>query len=104
MYAIVESGGFQFSVREGEKVRIPKLEVQPKEKITLDKVLFVGGEKTLIGTPYIDDAKVVAQVLGSGKSEKITVVKFKRRVKYRRKKGHRQAFTEVKIEKILPPR
>jgi large subunit ribosomal protein L21 len=104
MYAIVESGGFQFSVREGEKVRIPKLEVQPKEKITLDKVLFVGGEKTLIGTPYIDDAKVVAQVLGSGKAEKITVVKFKRRVKYRRKKGHRQEFTEVKIEKILPPR
>lgn len=104
MYAIVESGGFQFSVREGEKVRIPKLEVEPKEKITLDKVLFVGGEKALIGTPYIDNAKVVAQVVGSGKAEKITVVKFKRRVKYRRKKGHRQEFTEVKIEKILPPK
>lgn len=102
MYAIVESGGFQFSVREGEKVRIPKLEVEPKEKITLDKVLFVGGEKTLIGKPYIDDAKVVAEVVGSGKAEKITVVKFKKRVKYRRKKGHRQEFTEIKIEKILP--
>jgi large subunit ribosomal protein L21 len=103
MYAIVESGGFQFNVKEGEKLRIPKLEAQPQEKVTFDKVLFLGGEEPLIGAPYIENARVEAQVLGSGKGEKITVVKFKKRVKYRRKKGHRQEFTEVKIEKILPP-
>lgn len=104
MYAVVESGGFQFNVKEGEKVRIPKLEVQPEEKITFDKVLFLKGEKTLIGTPYVKNAKVEARILSCGKGEKITVVKFKRRVKYRRKKGHRQEFTEVKIEKIVPPK
>lgn len=104
MYAVVESGGFQFNVQEGEKVRVPKLEVQPEEKITFDRVLFLGGEKTLVGTPYVKDAKVEARVLGFGKGEKITVVKFKRRVKYRRKKGHRQEFTEVEIEKIIPPK
>jgi len=104
MYAILESGGFQFSVKEGEKIRIPKLQVQPKEKVTLNKVLFIGGEKTLIGTPYIKNAKVKAEVLGSGKGEKVTVFKFKRRVKYRRRKGHRQEYTEIEIEKILRPK
>jgi len=104
MYAILETGGFQFSVKEGEKIRIPKLQVQPKEKVTLNKVLFIGGEKTLIGTPYIKNAKVKAEVLGSGKGEKVTVFKFKRRVKYRRRKGHRQEYTEIEIEKILRPK
>ncbi|KPL00714.1 MAG: 50S ribosomal protein L21 [candidate division Zixibacteria bacterium SM23_73_3] len=104
MYAILETGGFQFSVKEGEKIKIPKLQVQPKEKVTLNKVLFIGGEKTLIGTPYIKNAKVKAEVLGSGKGEKVTVFKFKRRVKYRRRKGHRQEYTEIEIEKILRPK
>ena len=103
MYAILETGRFQFSVKEGDKVRIPKLQVQPKEKVVFDKVLLISGEKPLIGTPYVKNAKVEGEVLGSGKGEKITVFKFKRRVKYRRKKGHRQGYTEVKIEKILPP-
>jgi large subunit ribosomal protein L21 len=102
MYAILESGGFQFSVKEGERIIIPKLQVQPKEKVAFDKVLFIGGEKPLIGAPYIKNAKVEAEVLGSGKGKKITVFKFKRRVKYRKKTGHRQEYTEVKIEKILP--
>ena len=81
MYAILESGGFQFSVKEGEKIRIPKLQVQPNEKVIFDKVLFVGGEHPLIGTPYVETAKVEAEVLGSGKGEKVVVFKFKRRVK-----------------------
>jgi large subunit ribosomal protein L21 len=102
MYAIVESGGFQFSIKEGEKIRIPKLETKPKEKITFDKVLLVGGEKTLIGAPYVKDAKVEAEVLSLGKGEKVTVFKFKK-VKYRRKKGHRQEYTEIRIDKIHTP-
>lgn len=103
MYAIVESGGFQFSVKEGEKIRIPKLEAKPKDKITFDKVLLIGGEKPKIGAPYVGDALVEGEVLSQAKAEKITVFKFKRRVKYRRKKGHRQEYTEVKINKIHAP-
>jgi large subunit ribosomal protein L21 len=104
MYAIVESGGFQFTVREGEKVRVPKLDLQPEEKIALDKVLFLGGEKPLIGAPYVENAKVEALVLGSGRGDKVTVFKFRRRVKYRKKTGHRHEYTELQIEKILPPK
>lgn len=103
MYAILESGGFQFSVKEGERVRIPRLRIQPKEKVIFDKVLFIGGDNPLVGSPYVEKAKVEAEIIGSGKDEKVTVFKFKRRVKYRRKKGHRQEYTEVKIERIIPP-
>jgi len=103
MYAILETGGFQFSIKEGEKLRVPKLQAQVKEKVIFDKVLFIGGEVPRIGAPYVKDAKVEAEVLGSGRGEKITVFKFKRRVKYRKKTGHRQEYTEVKIEKILSP-
>jgi len=104
MYAILETGGFQFSVKEGEKIRIPKLEAQVNQKVFLDKVLFIGGKNPQIGTPYIKGAKVEAEILGSGNGEKVTVFKFKRRVKYRKKTGHRQEYTEVKIEKILSPK
>jgi large subunit ribosomal protein L21 len=102
MYAILESGGFQFNVKEGEKIRIPKLEAKPKDKISFDRVLFVSGEKPLIGAPYVKDATVEGEVLSQGKAEKITVFKFKK-VKYRRKKGHRQDYTEIKINKIHAP-
>jgi len=104
MYAIFESGGFQFSAKEGERVRIPKLQVRPKDKLTFDKVLFIGGEKPLVGSPYVENAKVEGEVIASGKGDKVTVVKFKRRVKYRRKKGNRQEFVDLQIEKIVLPR
>ncbi|UCB52126.1 MAG: 50S ribosomal protein L21 [Candidatus Zixiibacteriota bacterium] len=104
MYAIFESGGFQFKAKEGDRVRMPKLQAGPEERVTFDKVLFIGGKKPLVGSPYLENAKVEGEVIASGKSEKVTVFKFKRRVKYRRKKGHRQEFVEVQIEKIVPPR
>jgi large subunit ribosomal protein L21 len=103
MYAIVESGGFQFNVKEGEKVRIPRLGAKPKDKITFDKVLWVGGEKPLIGAPYVNNAKVEGEVLSQGQADKVTVFKFKRRLKYRRKRGHRQEYTEVRVNKIHAP-
>jgi large subunit ribosomal protein L21 len=103
MYAIFESGGFQFSAREGDRVRVPKLQVEAEERVTFDKVLFIGGEKPLVGSPYLENARVEGEVIASGKSDKITVFKFKRRVKYRRKRGHRQEFVEVQIDKILAP-
>jgi large subunit ribosomal protein L21 len=103
MYAILETGGFQFSVKEGERVKIPRLQVQPGAKVIFDRVLFIGGDNHLVGSPYVEKAKVEAEVVGSGKDGKVTVFKFKKRVKYRRKKGHRQDYTVVKIERILLP-
>ena len=103
MYAILEIGGFQFSVKEGERLKVPRLQVQPGEKVIFEKVLFIGGDNPLTGSPYVEKAKVEAEVIGSGKDDKVTVFKFKKRVKYRRKKGHRQDYSEVKIERILPP-
>ena len=103
MYAIFESGGFQFSAREGDRVRVPKFRAEAEEKVTFDKVLFIGGEDPQVGSPYLENARVEGEVIASGKSDKITVFKFRRRVKYRRKKGHRQEFVEVQIEKIVPP-
>jgi large subunit ribosomal protein L21 len=103
MYAILETGGFQFTVKEEDKVKIPKLSEPNQKKVIFDKILFISGEKPFIGTPYIKDAKVEAEVVTSGKGEKITVFKKKKRVKYRRTKGHRQDFTEVKISQIILP-
>ena len=105
MYAIMETGGMQYNVQEGEKVKIPKLDAKPGKKFTFDKVLLVGGqEKPLIGTPYVKGVKIEAQVTEQGKSDKIIVFKFKRRTKYRRKKGHRQPYTEILIKKIQLPK
>ena len=103
MYAILETGGFQFTVKEEDKVKVPKLDIPNKDKVIFDKILFVGGEKSFIGTPYVKDVTVEAEVVTSGKGEKVTVFKKKKRVKYRRTKGHRQDFTEVKINRILLP-
>jgi large subunit ribosomal protein L21 len=106
MYAIMESGGLQFKVEEGKKLKIPKTEAKPGDKITFDKILLISQDEKepLIGMPYLENARINAEVLSTGKGEKITVYKFKRRVKYRRKTGHRQEYTEVKINKISLPR
>jgi large subunit ribosomal protein L21 len=101
MYAIVETGGTQVKVSEGEILRIPKIEKGTDQKISLDKVLLVvDGQEVKIGRPYLEGASVEAEVVGSGKEGKVTVFKFKRRVKYRRKIGHRQPYTEIKVNSI----
>jgi large subunit ribosomal protein L21 len=104
MYAVVETGGFQFSVKQGDRVKTPKLDLEPKQKLVLDRVLFIGGEKIKVGCPYVKDARIEAEVIDSGKNEKVMVFKKKRRTKYRRTRGHRQDFTEIRIEKIVAPR
>ncbi len=101
MYAIVETGGTQIKVSEGEILRIPKIETEINQRISLDKVLLVAdGQEVKIGHPYLDGVSVEAEVVGSGKEKKVTVFKFKRRVKYRRKIGHRQPYTEIKVSSI----
>jgi len=104
MYAIVETGGFQFKVEKNTKVRLPKFDAEKDSVVKIDTVLMIKDNGTvLIGKPYIKDACVEGKVLGHGKAEKIIVFKYKKRKKYRRKKGHRQQYTEILITDIKPP-
>ena len=102
MYAVVETGGKQFVVREGDVIFVEKLEAEEGSEITLDKVLFVSGDNDAInvGTPYISGVTVNAKVLAQGKSKKIIVFKYKPKKGYKRKQGHRQLYTKLQIEKI----
>jgi len=98
----MESGGLQFKIEEGAKIKIPKLKAKPGDEVVFDKVLLISQEEKepLIGTPYLENAKITAEVLSISKGKKALIYKFKKRVKYRRKRGHRQEYTEIKINKI----
>ncbi|GGH85832.1 large subunit ribosomal protein L21 [Pullulanibacillus pueri] len=100
MYAIIETGGKQLKVEEGQTLFIEKLPVEPGETVTFDQVLFVGGDEVKVGQPTVEGATVTAKVAEHGKGEKIVVFKFKKRKNYRRKQGHRQPYTKVTVEKI----
>ncbi|ALJ90081.1 LSU ribosomal protein L21p [Thermus aquaticus Y51MC23] len=83
----------------GLRLRVEKLDLEPGSQVELP-VLLLGGEKTVVGAPVVEGAKVVAEVLGHGKGKKITISKFKAKVQYRRKRGHRQPYTEILIKEI----
>ncbi|AQL55994.1 50S ribosomal protein L21 [Abyssicoccus albus] len=100
MFAIIETGGKQVKVEEGQTIFIEKLDAEVGETYTFDRVLFVGGETTKVGAPLVDGATVTAKVDENGRGKKITVIKFKAKKNYKRKQGHRQPFTKVTIEKI----
>ena len=100
-YAIFETGGKQYRVKEGDVVFIEKLPLEANETVTFGNVLAVTTEdEAKIGTPYIEGASVEAGVVKSGKSKKIIVFKMRKRKGYRRKQGHRQPYTKVQIESI----
>ena len=101
MYAVIQSGGKQYRVSPGEEVKLEKLQGEVGDPIAFDKVMVVSdGENIKIGKPYLENTSVVGRLTRHGKSRKVLVVKFKRRKGYRRKKGHRQPFSMVKIEDI----
>lgn len=100
MYAIIETGGKQIKVEEGQAIYIEKLDTNAGETVTFDKVLFVGGENIKVGSPTVEGATVTAKVEKNGKAKKILVFKYKSKKNYRRKQGHRQPYTQVQIEKI----
>jgi len=101
MYAIIETGGKQYRVQEGDVVFVEKLAADPESEVTFDKVLAVSKEgQVSFGNPLVEGASVVAKVLGHGKSRKIIVFKYKPKKGYRRKQGHRQPYTKVQISKI----
>ncbi len=101
MYAVVKIKGLQYRVQPGGKLQVPLLTDEVGANVTFDEVLLVAdGENIKVGQPHVEGASVAAQVLRHGRSRKILVCKFKRRKNYRRKKGHRQPFTEVNITGI----
>lgn len=100
MYAIIETGGKQLKVEEGQAIYIEKLNVEAGETVTFDKVLFVGGENVKVGSPIVSGASVTAKVEKQGRQKKIIVFKYKAKKNNRKKQGHRQPYTKVIIEKI----
>jgi|TARA_B110000977_G_scaffold18150_1_gene21901 large subunit ribosomal protein L21 len=101
MYAVVESGGKQHRVIEGETLKVEKLDLATGETLTIDQVLMVGeGESVKIGAPYVDGGKVTAEIISHGRHDKVTIVKFRRRKHHRKQMGHRQWYTELKITSI----
>lgn len=101
MFAVVETGGKQYKVAVGDRVKVEKLVAEEGESISLDRVLMVAdGENVSVGSPVLDGRAVSAKVLGHGRAEKIRVFKMKRRKGYRRNQGHRQSFTELEITDI----
>ena len=100
MNAIIATGGKQYKVSEGDIITIEKLGVEAGEKVTFDQVLVVGGEDLKVGEPTVSGATVEASVIKEGRAKKVIVYKYKRKTGYHKKNGHRQSFTQVKIEKI----
>ncbi|NMB26884.1 MAG: 50S ribosomal protein L21 [Tissierellia bacterium] len=102
MYAVIETGGKQYKVQEGDTVFVEKINTEEGENIELPKVLLISKEDGLVvGKPYIEGAKVEATVLEQGKMRKIIVFKYKSKKNYKRKQGHRQPYTKLQIGKIV---
>lgn len=101
-YAIVEEGGKQYKVTPGQTIRVEKLGLPVGEEVSLGRVLLMAGEEGIkVGTPYLAGASVRAKVTGQGRTGKILALKYKSRVRYRRKFGHRQAYSELTIREIV---
>lgn len=101
MYAIIQTGGKQYKVSEGSVLKVEKLNAQPGDRLILDQVLMLSDENGVkVGDPLVSDAKVTVTVLEQGKDKKVVVYKYKKRKNYRRKQGHRQPHTKLKVEKI----
>ena len=101
MFAVIETGGKQYKVNEGDVIFVEKLGVAEGEKITFDKVMAIANEGDIsVGAPYVEGAKVSATVLKNGKSKKIYVLKYKPKKNEKKKIGHRQDYTKIQIEKI----
>jgi large subunit ribosomal protein L21 len=101
MYAIITSGNKQYKVQEGDVITVEKLGADAGSAYSFDQVLAIGNNDDFnIGTPFVKGAKVAATVLGDGKAKKVIVYKFKAKKGYHKKKGHRQPFTKLKIDKI----
>ncbi|PIP17714.1 MAG: 50S ribosomal protein L21 [Parcubacteria group bacterium CG_4_10_14_0_8_um_filter_35_7] len=103
MIAVIKTGGKQYKVSPGDKIKIEKIEGKKGDEVEFDEVLLISdeeGKDVRIGNPYLKDAKVKAEILEQGRAKKITVVKYKRKIRYRRKVGYRQSYTKIEVKKI----
>jgi large subunit ribosomal protein L21 len=101
MYAVIETGGKQYRVTEGQSIKVEKLEAEAGSSIDLDKVLMVAdGENIKVGAPYVKGGKVTATIKSHGRGKKIHIIKFRRRKHYQKEQGHRQSYTELQITGI----
>jgi large subunit ribosomal protein L21 len=102
MYAVIKTGGKQYRVSAGQSLRVEKLDAQAGAEVTLSEVLLVGqGEDVTVGAPLVSGAAVKATVLNQGRGEKIRIFKMRRRKHYRKSQGHRQSYTEIRIDSIV---
>ena len=101
MYAILENGGKQYRVKEGDVINLENFPAQPGDAVTFQEILAVNlGDELIVGKPYVENASIVGKIVSHGKAKKIVVFKYKPKKGYRRKQGHRQPYTKVAIEKI----
>ena len=101
MHAVFRTGGKQFRAEPGERLKVPSLGAEPGTTVTFGDVLLLSnGEAVQVGSPTVEGATITAEVLGSGRGKKVIVFKRKRRKGYRRKQGHRQGYTEIRVERI----
>ena len=102
MYAVIETGGKQYKVQEGDTIFVEKIKAEEGDKIDFSKVLFVANDGDLtVGKPYVEGATVEGTVLEQGKARKVVVFKYKPKKNYKRKQGHRQPYTKVKVDKNI---
>jgi len=102
IYAVIEVGGKQYKVVPKQTIEVERLNVAEGDPVELDRVLFIGGDgDTLVGNPVIKGARIMATCLGEAKGERIIVFRYKSKVRYRRKKGHRQTYTKIHVNEII---
>ena len=101
MYAIIKTGGKQYKVEEGDVIRVEKLFAKEGEEIVFDEVLMIGDKTVKIGDTTVSGASVKATVMGEGKEKKVIVYRYKPKTGYHKKNGHRQPYTQLKIDKII---
>ena len=101
MYAVIKTGGKQYRVQEGDRLKVEKLEIEVGKKHIFNEVMMVGeGDKVTIGAPLVEKASVEAKIVAQGKGKKVNIIKFHRRKHHLKRQGHRQLFTEIEIGKI----
>ena len=100
MYAVIQTDGKQYRVAEGDMIRVEKLPGDVGSKVEFDDILMVGGDKVAVGKPHVGGAKVVAEITAQDLAKKIIVFKMKRRKGYRNRRGHRQPYTELRIDTV----
>ena len=104
MYAVIQTGGKQYRVEPGQTLSVEKLPGDAGDEVNFDDVLLISDEaKVAVGRPLVSGAKVTASIVEQGKDKKVTVFKFQRRKNYRRRYGHRQLFTSIKINEVVAP-